>query len=73
MYLVYKNVEHYYYDVTISGNTLTSITKIDYSKIDTDKMIEIDSANASLIKNGKIRLTDLRETYESSSVGATCK
>lgn len=73
MYSAYKDVEHYYYDVTISGDTLTSITKIDYSKIDTNKMIEIDSSNASLIKNGKVRIKDLRKTYESSTVGAICK
>lgn len=73
MYSPYKDLEHYYYNVTISGDTLTSTTKIDYSKIDTDKMIEIDSANAALIKNGKVKISDLRSMYESSTVGAICK
>ena len=71
MYSPYKGVEHYNYSVDVSGDTLTSKTKIDYSKIDTDKLIEIDSANATLIKDGKIKVDDVRLMYE--KVGATCK
>lgn len=71
MYSPYKGVEHYDYEVTVDGDTLTSKTKIDYSKIDTDKMIEIDSANATLIKDGKILVDDVQTMYE--TVGATCK
>lgn len=73
IYSPYKNIEYYSYDVTISGNTLTSTTKIDYANIDTDKLIEIDSANATLIKDGKVRIDDVKALYESSSVGAICK
>lgn len=71
LYEPYKDVEHYNYDVKINGNTLTSTTKIDYEKIDTAKLIEIDSANESLIKNGKIKLTDIKSVYE--GIGATCE
>ena len=71
IYSPYKDVEHYEYNVDISGNTLTSTTKIDYSKIDTDQLIEIDSANGTLIKDGKINIEDIRSAYE--SVGATCE
>ena len=71
LYSPYKDVEYYNYSVDVSGNTLTSKTRIDYSKIDTDKLIEIDSANASLIKDGKIKIDDIRTMYEST--GATCK
>lgn len=70
-YSPYKDVEHYNYNVTIDGNTLTSSTEIDYEKIDTDKMIEIDSANGQLIKDGKISLEDLTSAYE--ALGATCE
>lgn len=73
LYSPYKNIEHYNYNVEISDNTLTSKTKIDYSKIDTDKMIEIDSANATLIKDGKVKVEDVRAMYESSAVGAICE
>lgn len=71
MYSPYKDVEHYNYNVSIDGNTLTSTTKIDYEKIDTDKMIEIDSANKALIKDGKVKMNDLKTAYE--ALGATCK
>ena len=63
IYSPYKDVEHYEYNVDISGNTLTSTTKIDYSKIDTDQLIEIDSANGTLIKDGKINIEDIRSAY----------
>lgn len=71
IYEPYKDVKHYNYDVSISGDTLTSKTKIDYEKIDTDEMIKIDSANASLIKDGKVKIDDVKSLYE--SLGATCK
>ncbi|MEI3530485.1 MAG: DUF1307 domain-containing protein [Bacilli bacterium] len=71
LYAPYKKIEHYNYNVEIKDNTLISTTKIDYSKIDTDKLIEIDSANSSLIKDGKIKIDDIKSLYE--SIGATCK
>lgn len=71
LYSPYKKIEHYNYNVEIKDNTLISTTKIDYSKIDTNKLIEIDSANESLIKDGKIKIDDIKSLYE--SMGATCK
>ena len=71
MYSPYKNVEHYDYDVQISGDTLTSKTRIDYSQIDTNQMLEIDSANEALIHDGKVKINDIKLMYE--SLGATCK
>lgn len=71
IYSPYKNIEHYNYNVEISGNTLTSTTNIDYSKIDTDKLIEIDSTNATLIKDGKVKISDVKLMYQ--TVGATCE
>ncbi len=71
LYEPYHDLEHYEYDVKVEGDTLTSKTKIDYEKIDTKKMIEIDSANGALIKDGKIKLSDIKSVYE--QVGASCK
>ena len=34
-------------------------------------MIEIDSDNAALIKNGKIKIEDMKTLYQ--QVGATCE
>lgn len=70
-YEPYKDIEHYDYDVEVEGNTLTSKVEVDYDEIDTDKLISIDSANGSLIKDGKIKISDMQAVYE--SVGATCK
>lgn len=70
-YSPYKDVEYYNYSVEVLDNTLTSKTEVDYSKIDTDKLIEIDSNNASLITNGKIKLDDIKTIYE--LIGATCE
>ncbi len=71
IYSPYKNVDHYDYKVTIDGNKLTSTADINYEEIDTDKLIEIDSANSSLIKDGKILVSDIKSVYE--QLGATCK
>lgn len=71
LYSPYKDIEHYNYNVTIKDDTLTSTTDIDYSKIDTDKLINVDSANKQLIKDGKVAVEDLKKTYE--SLGAECK
>lgn len=70
-YEPYKDLEHYDYKVEIQDNTLVSTVEIDYSQIDTEKMISIDSANGSLIKNGKIKINDLKSVYEAS--GITCE
>jgi len=70
-YAPYKDVEHYNYNVEVQDNTLTSTVEIDYENIDTDKMLEIDSANGQLIKDGKINLDDLKSAYEAA--GITCE
>lgn len=70
-YKPYKDIEHYNYNVSIDGNVLTSTTNIDYTKIDTAKMIEVDSANGALIKDGKVKLDDVKSLY--SQMGITCE
>ncbi len=69
-YEPYKDVEHYNYSVEITEDTLISKTDLDYTKIDVDKMIEIDSANSKIIKDGKIKLEDIKNTYE--TMGLIC-
>lgn len=70
IYSPYKDIKYYDYAVTIDGNTLTSTVNIDYEKIDTNKLIEIDSANSSLFENGKISIKTMKSVYE--QLGATC-
>lgn len=70
-YAPFDNIEYYDYSVSIDGNTLISTTDIDYSRIDINKIIEIDSSSRTLIKNGKININDLKKVYE--SMGSTCE
>ena len=71
LYSPYKDVEYYDYNVDVVDNKLTSTVDINYEKVDTDKLLEIDSANGQLIKDGKISVDDIKSVYE--SLGATCK
>ena len=71
LYNGYQELDHYENKTTIEDNTLTSTTTIDYSKVDTDKLIEIDSGNAKLIKDGKVNIDDLQDMYRQN--GCNCK
>ena len=68
IYSPYKGIDYYEHDVSIDGDKLTSTVDINYEKIDTDKLLEIDSANGQLIKDGKIKLSDIKSVYE--AIGA---
>lgn len=71
LYNGYQGLDHYENKTTIKDNILTSTTTIDYSKINTDKLIEIDSGNAKLIKDGKVNINDLQDMYRQN--GCNCK
>ena len=71
IYEPYKDLKYYEYEVNIDGNTLISKTDIDYTKVDTNKMLEIDPNNAGLIYNGKINIDTMRLYYE--SIGISCE
>ena len=71
LYSPYNDIEYYEYNVKIEDNKLTSTVDINYEKVDTDKLLEIDSANGQLIKDGKIKVNDIKSVYE--SLGAICE
>ena len=71
VYEPYKNVKFYNYNIAIRGNKLISKVDINYSKIDTNKLIEIDKANSQIITDGKIKVSSVKSLYE--KLGATCK
>ena len=71
MYGAYKNIEYYDNDIKVEDNQLVSTTKINYEKIDTDKLVEIDSNNKSIMENGKVKVSILKDAYE--QLGASCK
>lgn len=71
LYSPYQDVDYYEYNVEIEDNKLTSTVDINYEKVDTDRLLEIDSANGQLIKDGKISVNDIKSVYE--SLGAICE
>ena len=70
IYSPYSNLEYYDYNVYIDGNTLVSESNIDYSNIDTYKMILIDDANSQFIKDGKVLIDTIKSYYE--NLGISC-
>ena len=66
-----SKIDYYDHDVKIDGDTLTSTITIDYTKIDTDKLIETDSSLKQLIKKGKVSVKDIKSLY--SQLGITCE
>ena len=71
LYSPYQDVDYYANNVNIEDNKLTSKVDINYEKVDTDRLLEIDSANGQLIKDGKISVNDIKSVYE--SLGAICE
>lgn len=71
LYQDYQGIDHYTNKTKIKDNTLTSTTIIDYSKVDTDKLIKVDSGNSGIIKNGKVNIEDLEKLYKQN--GCNCK
>lgn len=71
LYKAYDGIKYYDYNVDVKDNKLTSTVDINYEKVDTDRLIEVDSANGKLIKDGKIKIDDIKSVYE--QLGATCK
>ncbi len=57
--------------VSIDGNKLTSVTDIDYSKVDLNQMSKDNSIINNYVKNGKLELDGIKKIYE--ALGATCK
>ena len=70
IYSPYADLDYYDYNVSLDGNTLTSQSNIDYSKVDTEKMILIDDANSQFIQNGKVLVDTIKSYYE--ELGIVC-
>lgn len=66
----YKNLKYYENSIKREDNSVTSDTTIDYSKIDMNKLEEIEGNSQEIIKNGKIALSDWL-TF-ASKVGTQC-
>ena len=71
MYSKFDGIKYHGYDVEVTNSELISHRYIDYKHIDTDKMLEVDSAFAAIIKDGKVAVSDVKAVYE--QLGLTCK
>lgn len=58
IFKVYKDLKYYENTISRENDSVTSDTTIDYSKIDMQKLDELESTDQKLIKNGKILLKD---------------
>lgn len=71
IYKHYENLEHYNTSVIRTKNSVTNDTIINYNKIDTDKLLEIEGTEDNIIKDGKVKLDDWLNFAE--QFGTTCE
>lgn len=69
-YKKFNKLNYYSNSLSIEDNTLISSTVINYSKINYKKLKKLDQTSSKLIKNGKIKLSDMKKNYTNN--GATC-
>ena len=70
-YIEYNQVEGFTNTIEQKNKTVTSLTTIDYKNIDTNKLIKLDEGNKSIIKNGKVYIKDIKNSFVEQ--GASCK
>lgn len=67
----YKDIKYYDNDVTIKRNTVTSKTIIDYTRVNTKKIVDIEGENGNIFTtDGKLKLKTLLDTYK--KYGSNC-
>ena len=72
-YKEYKKIDGYDNSSEIKDDKLISKTKIDYTKIDMDELVKVEKSLKNIIKDGKIKVDDIRAIYEDESFGAKCE
>ena len=71
IYLQYNRVPFYNNSIHTEDGFLTSITMVNYNRVNLDDLIRIDENNAAIIENGRVSLRILLEMYKDS--GAICE
>ena len=68
----YKGIDYYDNKVEQKGNTVSSITVVNYKKVDVDKIIEIEGKEDNIFDDdGKVKKDTLVSFYK--KYGVTCK
>lgn len=71
IYASYDGLKHFSNKITVTKDSMTSITEIDYAHIDTDKLLEIEGKDDNVVNDeGKVPLKDFLAFYE--KYGAKC-
>ncbi len=71
IYSAYDGLDHFSNKITVTKNTMTSVTEIDYAHIDTEKLLKIEGSDDNVIdENGRVPLKDFISFYE--KYGAEC-
>lgn len=70
IFKAYDGLKYYDNKVIRDKNSVTSKTIINYEKIDTNKLIEIEGEEDNVIKNGKVKLTTWMSFAK--KLGTTC-
>ncbi|MBR6948859.1 MAG: DUF1307 domain-containing protein [Bacilli bacterium] len=70
IFKAYEDLKYYDNNITRSKSSVVSDTTIDYSKVDIEKLKEIEAQEDSIIKNGKVSLKDWLTFAE--TFGTTC-
>lgn len=67
----YKDIKYYDNTITINDRSLISVTKIDYTKVDFNQILEIEGEKGNVFtKDGKVKLKTLVDLYE--KYGSQC-
>lgn len=67
----YKDIKYYENEVTTTSGTVTSTTTIDYDKVDTAKIIEIEGEKGNIFtEDKKVKLQTLLDLYQKN--GTEC-
>ena len=69
---IYENLKYYNNDIKLKNNSLTTKTKINYSKLDMTEYKKLNPNNP-LIKNNKISIKDIKKVYERNGAKCTYK
>lgn len=67
----YRDIKYYNNTITKKDNSLISVTKIDYTKVDFNRIVEIEGEKGNIFtKDGRVKLKTLVELYE--KYGSQC-
>ncbi len=71
IYKNYENLKYYETSIVREEGSVTNDTIINYSKLDTNKLLEIEGEEDNIIKDGKVKLDDWLKFAE--KLGTTCE